>query len=327
MQRREFLVTASAAAGLYLASTSVRAQALPESARILAGFAPGGTVDVTARRLADRLRDVLARSVVVENRTGAGGQIALSALKTLAPDGLSLIITPMSMLGIYPHTYKRLPYDPIADFQPVSQAVRFDFGFAVGPMVPASVKTLGEFVTWCKANPKDNNFGSPAAGSVPHFVAELFGRSAGLDLKHLPYRGTQPAIADLMGAQIASVSGPMGEFLQHLPTGRVRLLATSGASRSRFAPDVATFAEQGFKDIVFDEGFGVYMPAKPTADVLNRTSAAVRAALNAPDMVESLGKMALESRASSPAELAALLKKDSERWAPLIKQIGFTAES
>jgi tripartite-type tricarboxylate transporter receptor subunit TctC len=130
-----------------------------------------------------------------------------------------------------------------------------------------------------------------------------------------------------MGAQIASVSGPMGEFLQHLPTGRVRLLATSGASRSRFAPDVATFAEQGFKDIVFDEWFGVYMPAKPTADVLNRTSAAVRAALNAPDMVESLGKMALESRASSPAELAALLKKDSERWAPLIKQIGFTAES
>ena len=138
MQRREFLVTASAAAGLYLASTSVRAQALPESARILAGFAPGGTVDVTARRLADRLRDVLARSVVVENRTGAGGQIALSALKTLAPDGLSLIITPMSMLGIYPHTYKKLPYDPIADFQPVSQAVRFDFGFAVGPMVPAT---------------------------------------------------------------------------------------------------------------------------------------------------------------------------------------------
>lgn len=327
MQRRQFLLSSSATAGLYLASPGVRAQGLPDSARILAGFAAGGTVDVTARRVADRLRDVLAKSVVVENRTGAGGQIALSALKTFPADGLTLLVTPMSMLGIYPHTYKKLPYDPVADFQPVSQAVRFDFGFAVGPMVPASVKTLGEFIAWCKANLKDANFGSPAAGSVPHFVAELFGRSVGIDLKHVPYRGTQPAIADLMGGQIASVSGPMGEFLQHLPTGRVRLLATSGASRSRFAPDVATYAEQGFKDIVFDEWFGVYMPAKPSAEVLNRTSAAVRAALGAADVVEALAKMGLESRPSSPAELAALLKKDTERWAPLIKQIGFTADS
>jgi tripartite-type tricarboxylate transporter receptor subunit TctC len=326
MQRRQFVLS-SAAAGFALAHPLARAQSLPESARILAGFAAGGTVDVTARRVADRLRDVLAKTVVVENRTGAGGQIALSALKTAPADGLTLLVTPMSMLGIYPHTYKKLPYDPVADFQPVSQAVRFDFGFAVGPMVPASVKTLNEFIAWCKANAKDANFGSPAAGSVPHFVAELFGRAIGIDLKHVPYRGTQPAIADLMGGQIASVSGPMGEFLQHLPTGKVRLLATSGAARSKFAPDVATYAEQGFKEIVFDEWFGVYMPAKPSTEVLNRTSAAVRAALSAADVVEALAKMGLESRPSSPAELAALLKRDTERWAPLIKQIGFTAES
>lgn len=327
MRRRHFILTSGAAAGLALAGAGARAQALPESARIFAGFAAGGTVDVTARRIADRLRDVLAKTVVVENRTGAGGQIALSALKTAPADGLTLLVTPMSMLGIYPHTYKKLPYDPVADFQPVSQAVRFDFGFAVGPMVPASVRTLGEFIGWCKANPKDANFGSPAAGSVPHFVAELFGRAAGVDLKHAPYRGTQPAIADLMGGQIASVSGPVGEFLQHLSTGKVRLLATSGASRSKFAPEVATYAEQGFKDIVFDEWFGVYMPAKAPAETVTRTAAAVRAALGAPDVVESLAKMGLEARPSSPAELAALLKKDSERWAPLIRQIGFTADS
>ena len=165
MQRRRFLL-ASTAAGIALAHPLARALGLPETARIFAGFAPGGTVDVTARRIADKLRDVLARSVVVENRTGAGGQIALSALKTAPADGLTLLVTPMSMLGIYPHTYKKLPYDPVADFQPVSQAVRFDFGFAVGPMVPASVKSLADFVAWCKANPKDANFGSPAAGSA-----------------------------------------------------------------------------------------------------------------------------------------------------------------
>lgn len=326
MQRRRFLLT-STAAGFALAHPLARAQGLPESARILAGFAPGGTVDVTARRVADKLRDVVARSVVVENRTGAGGQIALSGLKTSPADGLTLLVTPMSMLGIYPHTYKKLPYDPVADFQPVSQAVRFDFGFAVGPMVPASVKTLAEFVAWCKANPKDANFGSPAAGSVPHFVAELFGRAAGVDLKHVPYRGTQPAIADLIGGQVASVSGPVGEFLQHLPGGKVRLLATSGAARSKFAPSVATYAEQGFKDIVFDEWFAFYMPAKVPADVLNRTATAIRNALTSPEVVEALAQMGLEARPSTPTELAELLKKDSERWAPLIRTIGFTADS
>ncbi len=327
MQRRQFVLTSFAAAGLSLAGANAPAQGLPDTARIFAGFAPGGTVDVTARRVADKLRDAYAKSVVVENRTGAGGQIALSALKASAADGLTLLVTPMSMLGIYPHTYKKLPYDPVVDFQPVSQAVRFDFGFAVGPMVPGSVKTLAEFLAWCKANPKEANFGSPAAGSVPHFVAELFGRAGGVDLKHIPYRGTQPAIADLIGGQVASVSGPVGEFLQHLPTGKVRLLATSGAARSKFAPGVATYAEQGYKDIVFDEWFGFFMPAKVPADALNRAATALRTALSAPEVVEALAQMGLEARPSTPAELAALLKKDTDRWAPLIKTIGFSADS
>ena len=326
MQRRQFIL--SSAAGIAaLAQPLARAQGLPDRATILAGFAPGGTVDVTARRVADKLRDTLAKVVVVENRAGAGGQIALSALKTAPADGLTLLVTPMSMLGIYPHTYKKLPYDPVADFQPVSQAVRFDFGFAVGPMVPAGVKTLAEFVAWCKANPKDANFGSPAAGSVPHFVAELFGRAAGIDLKHVPYRGTQPAITDLIGGTVAAVSGPVGEFLQHLPGGKVRLLATSGAARNKFAPTVATYAEQGFKDIVFDEWFGIFMPAKVPAEALNRAATAIRGALAAQDLVDALAQMGLEARPSTPAELAALLKKDSDRWAPLIKSIGFTADS
>ncbi len=326
MQRRHFILSAAAAATT-LTQPLAHAQGLPDRATILAGFAPGGTVDVTARRVADKLRDSLAKVVVVENRAGAGGQIALSALKTAPADGLTLLVTPMSMLGIYPHTYKKLPYDPVADFHPVSQAVRFDFGFAVGPMVPTSVKTLAEFVAWCKANPRDANFGSPAAGSVPHFTAELFGRAAGIDLKHVPYRGTQPAITDLIGGTVAAVSGPVGEFLQHLPGGKVRLLATSGAARSKFAPAVPTYAEQGFKDIVFDEWFGIFMPAKVPADALNRAATAIRSALAAQDLVDALAQMGLEARPSTPTELAALLKKDSERWAPLIKSIGFTADS
>jgi len=325
LNRRQ-LLQAAASASIAL-PWMARAQALPETARIYVGFAAGGTVDVTARRTADKLREAYAKSVVVENRTGAGGQIALTALKGAPADGLTFGLTPMSMLGIYPHTYKKLPYDPVADFTPVSQAVRFDFGFAVGPMVPASVNNLSDFVAWCKAHPKDANFGSPAAGSVPHFVAELFGRAAGFDFKHVPYRGTQPAIVDLMGGQVAAVSGPVGEFLQHLPTGKVRLLATSGAARNRFAPNVPTYAEQGFKDIVFDEWFGYFLPAKVSPDTVNKLAAALRTALTSPEVIEGLAQMGLEARPSTPAELAATLKKDSERWAPLIKTIGFTADS
>lgn len=323
LQRRHFL---AGAATLALAPLT-RAQGLPDNARVFAGFAAGGTVDIAARRVADRLRDVVAKAVVVENRTGAGGQLALSALKSASPDGLTLAVTPMSMLGIYPHTYKKLPYDPVQDFHAVSQVARLDFALAVGPQVPVGVRTLADFVAWCKANPVLANFGSPAAGSVPHFVAELFGRAGGFDFKHVPYRGTQPAIVDLMGGQIASVSGPVGEFLQHLPTGKVRLLATSGASRSRFAPQVPTYAEQGFRDIVFDEWFGVFVPAKTAPDVTARLASAIGRAVASHELVDALGLMGLEARASSPAELAQLLKRDSERWAPLIKTIGFTADS
>jgi tripartite-type tricarboxylate transporter receptor subunit TctC len=325
--RRHVIAAAASGLGLAFAPWAARAQALPETAKILAGFAPGGTVDVAARRVADKLRDVVARTVVVENRTGAGGQIALSALKASPSDGLTLIVTPMSMLGIYPNTYRKLPYDPVADFLPVSQVVRFDFAFAVGPMVPASVRTLPEFVAWCKANPTSASFGSPAAGSVPHFVGELFGRAAGIKLDHVPYRGTQPAILDLIGGSVAAVSGPVGEFLQHLPAGKVRLLATSGATRNKFAPTVPTYAEQGFKDIVFDEWFGLFAPAKTPAETVNKLSTALRGILASADVVEALAQMGLEAKASTPAALAALLKKDADRWAPLIKTIGFSAES
>ncbi len=324
LQRRHFLGACAAAA---LPLEPLRAQALSDTVRLLAGFAAGGTIDVTARRLADRLRDTVARAVVVENRTGAGGQIALSALKSAAPDGLTLAISPMSMLGIYPHTYKTLPYAPASDFLPVSQVARLDFALAVGPMVPETVRTLADFAAWCRAQPRDANFGSAAAGSVPHFVGELFGREAGLDLKHVPYRGSQPAITDVIGGQIAAACGPVGEFLQHLPGGKVRLLATSGAARSRFAPAVPTFAEQGFKGGVHDEWFGVFAPARTPPERIERLSEAVRRALAAPDLVAALAQMGLEARGSTPAELAALLRKDTERWAPLIKTLGFTSDT
>jgi tripartite-type tricarboxylate transporter receptor subunit TctC len=326
LSRRTLLQTVGAGA-LLAAGASARAQAALENVKIITGFPPGGTSDTICRRVAAKMAPGYGRSVVVENRTGAGGQIAIQAVRTMAPDGATILQTPMSMLGIYPHIYRRLPYDPVADLTPVTLGCTFDFGFAVGPAVPASVRNIAEFLAWCKANPAQANFGSPAAGSVPHFIGVLLGRSAGVDLKHVPYRGTQPAILEMIGGQIQAVSGPVGEFTQHVAAGKCRLLASTGAARSRFAPDTPTMVEQGLRDMSFSEWFGFYLPARASAEVVQRANTALRAALADKETVDGLAVMGLEAKSSTPAELAALLKADTERWGPIVKAIGFTAES
>jgi tripartite-type tricarboxylate transporter receptor subunit TctC len=324
--RRDTLA-ASAAALLGGIAHRAFAQAAFETVRVITGFPPGGTSDTICRRVASKLAPGYGKSVVVENRAGAGGQIAIQGMKQMPADGTAILQTPMSMLGIYPHIYKKLQYDPIHDVTPVSLGAMFDFGFAVGPAVPASVTNIKEFLAWCKANPDKANFGSPAAGSVPHFIGVLIGRSGSVDLKHVPYRGTQPAILELIGGQIQAVSGPVGEFTQHVAAGKVRYLATTGARRNKFAPSVPTLVEQGLKDMAYNEWFGFYLPAKASPEVVQRANAALRAALAEKEVIDGLETMGLEAKSSSPAELAAMLKADTERWGPVVKAIGFTADS
>jgi tripartite-type tricarboxylate transporter receptor subunit TctC len=326
ISRRDVLHGAGAAS-LAAMGVSAWAQAQIESLKIVTGFPPGGTSDSICRRVAERLTGAYAKTAFVENKTGAGGQIAVQFVKAAPADGATLLQTPMSMLGIYPHIYKKLPYDPVADLTPVSLGCTFDFGFAVGPAVPANVKTIPEFLAWCKANPTLATFGSPAAGSVPHFIGVLLGRSAGVDIKHAAFRGTQPAILDMIGGQIPAVSGPVGEFTQYVAAGKCRLLGVSGAKRSPFAPNTPTFVEQGLKDIVYDEWFGFYLPAKAPPAVVTRLNTALRTALAAPETVSGLALMGLEAQSSSPAELAARLKTDTERWGPVVKAIGFSADA
>ena len=324
---RRRLVQAVTALLLPALAMPTRAQTTLETVKIITGFPPGGTSDALCRRVAAKLTPGYARSAVVENRTGAGGQIAIQGVRTLPPDGATILQTPMSMLGVYPHIYRKLAYDPVADLSPVSLGCTFDFGFAVGPSVPATVRNVAEFLAWCKANPDKANYGSPAAGSVPHFIGVLLGRSAGVDLKHVPYRGTQPAILDMIGGQVQAVCGPIGEFTQHVAAGKCRLLAATGASRSRFAPDTPTLVEQGLRDMAFSEWFGFYLPGKAPAEVVQRANAALRAALADKETADGLAVMGLEAKSSTPAELATLLDNDTRRWGPIVKAIGFTAES
>jgi len=326
--RRGVVLSATAATWLAAVGERAFAQAAPfDTVKVVTGFPPGGTSDTICRRVATKLAPGYGKSVVVENRVGAGGQIAVQSFKTAPPDGSQILQTPMSMLGVYPHIYKKLQYDPATDVVPASLGATFDFGFAVGPAVPASVRNIPEFLDWCKANPNQANFGSPGAGAVPHFIGVLIGRSAGVDLKHVPYRGTQPAILEMIGGQIQAVSGPVGEFIQHVAAGKCRLLATTGAARSKFAPTVPTLLEQGLKDMAFNEWFGFYLPAKSPPEVVHRANAALRAALAEREVIEGLETMGLEAKSSTPAELGAMLKADTERWGPVVKAIGFTADS
>ncbi len=273
--RRGFVRASGAAAhrasGLP-AGPARRAPSRSRVVRIVTGFPPGGTSDTLCRRVAEGIKGTRLYRSRPSSRTsaGAGGQIAIQSMKGAATDGSVILQTPASMLMIYPHIYKKLAYDAFTDVTPVTLACTFDFGFCVGPAVPDSVKNIPEFLAWCKANPDKANYGSPASGSVPHFIGVLLGQAGGVELKHVAYRGTQPAVQDMVGGQIQAVLRP-GRRVHPAgqPPARSRFLGVSGATRSRFAPNVPTFAEQGYKDLVFSEWFGFFAPGGTPAPVVH----------------------------------------------------------
>ena len=305
-------------------STSVRAQSV-DTAKIIIGFPPGGTTDVMGRKVAEKLRGGYARVCIVENRPGAGGQLGVTALKDSAADGSAMLLTPSSMLTIYPNTYKNLQYK-LEDVAPVSLAMYTHHIFSVGPAVPESVKTLREFFAWAKANPGGAAYGSPGAGSMPHLIGVLLNKASGSDLRHVAYRGSAPGIQDLVGGQLPAFLGPVGDVLTHLKSGRVRVLGSSGARRDVFLPDVATMGEQGFK-IALREWYAFFMPAKASAEVVQRASTALQQAIAQPDVAEFGKQFGLEVQSSAPRALADLLKADAAEWTGLAKETGFTADS
>jgi tripartite-type tricarboxylate transporter receptor subunit TctC len=320
--RRTFIATTTAtAAWPHLAF----AQSL-ESARVICGFPAGGTTDAVSRRVADKLRGSYAKNTLVENKPGAGGRLGVEELKRSAADGSTMLLTPASMITLYPHLYRSLSYS-IDDVMPVCTAGMVSFGLGVGPAVPATVKNVADFLAWAKANPAQASYGTPGAGSPPHFVAAPLGKVSGTDLNHVPYRGSAPGIQDLLGGQVPAFSSPIGDYLPHLKSGKLRLLATSGAARSRFTPDVATYAEQGLRDLTMSEWYGFFLPAKASPEVLARLAQAIGATVNAADTAEAFAQFGIEAGANTPAELAKAVREENAAWAPIVKRVGFTPEA
>jgi tripartite-type tricarboxylate transporter receptor subunit TctC len=320
MHRRDFLQLAlPAIAGLLPLGAAAQA---PETVRIVYPFAAGGSGDTLSRLIADRMRVALGRSVIVEDRTGGAGRIAVMAVRHAAPNGSTLLISPIAPMVVYPHVYRSLGYDPFADFTPISQLATFDFALAVGPQV--SAQSLKELAAWVQADVARAACGGPSTGDLPHFIGILFGRATGLDLRHVAYRGAVAAVADLVAGQIPIVIAPLSDLVAMHQAGRVRILASAGAVRSQFTPDVPTFREQGY-DIEGASWYGAFAPARTPAATVDSFSAIMAAAVRTPEISERLRAFGLVSTGTSAAELAAIQKADSERWAAAVKLSGFMA--
>jgi tripartite-type tricarboxylate transporter receptor subunit TctC len=325
--RRAILSAPLLAVPFLAAPAIVRAQTpvLNRTARILAGFPAGGTVDFTARLLAERLRGVWAPQVVVENRAGAAGRLAIEEALRAESDGSTILLSPASMITIYPHLYgDRLRYSPLRDLAPVSPVVVYPFAMAVGPAAPG-VGNLTEFLALARQR-GGLNYASPAAGSVPHFTGMMLARAAGVELNHVPYRGAAPAITDLLGGQVAASINVIGDVVPHLEGGRLRVVAITSAQRLPRFPNFPTFAEQGFPAMTADEWFGIFLPVRTPAPVAGALNEALRAV-----HANAGFRAALEQREFTPAHedtgrFTARIQAETEKWGPVVEASGFRPE-
>ncbi len=324
MNRRRMLGLSAAA--LTASTLPAPAQIIRGVGRILVGFPAGGPTDTLARRLAESLRGTLAESFVVENRPGAAAKLVIQALMEAPADGRTMLISPDAMFTIYPSVYKKLAYNAATDVTPVTPATYATFALAVGPMVPAEVKDVASFIAWAKANPTRAAYGSPAAGSTPHFMGELLVAAAQIQLRHVPYRGSTPAIQDLLGGHIASTITPIGDYVPHVASGVLRVIGVTDRERSAFLPNVPTFAEQGYAQVAGRDTFGCFLPKGASPALAAQIAGFVAEAVKVPATRDTLRAVGQEPFTMSPPDYAAYLDRARKAWEPIVKASGFSLD-
>ncbi len=297
------------------------AQLHGQPVRIIFPFAAGGSADALTRIIADELSAGLGHAVIVEPRPGAAGRIGVQAVKVAEPDGHTLLMAPIAPMAVYQNVYPALEYDPVKDFLPISQVAAYEFGIAVGNDVPA--KTLQELVGWIKANPTHANYGTPGAGTLPHFFGVMFGGATGVPLQPIAYKGTAPALTDLISGQIPILFHAVGELAEMHKAGKIRVLATSSRQRSSFLPEIATFREAGY-ELEGTGWYGLFAPAGTPESLISLISKVVVAALARPDIRQRVLTLGVEPTGTSPAALAKIQHDDIDRWAPAVKASGFS---
>ena len=316
MRKRALVVAALAVA---TAASLAQAQT---PLRLVVGFPPGATSDTMTRAIAEGMRPHFDRPIVVENRPGGGGLAALLFVRGQPADGAMLLMSPLGTL-LQPHSVKAAQFNPVTDFTAITQASTFDIAFAVGSAVPA--KSMQEYVALVKKEPRRGDFASAAAGSLPHFFALMFARTAGIEMTHIPYKGTAPAITATIGGEVNLLSTTAPDISNQVKGGKLRALAVSSAKRSPLLPDTPTFKELGY-NIEGSAWYGFFAPAKLPAEMVKRLNAALVAAIRDPATAERMRAMGVEPAANDAAEFAALVKSDFDRWGAVIKASGFKSE-
>lgn len=311
-------------AGL-IASGSAGAQTVPRNVRVLVGFAAGGPTDLVARLYAERLRPAYTAAAIVENRAGASGRLAVEAVRAADPDGTTLLMTPASVMTLQPHIFPReARYDAVTDFVPVCTLCDFGFGVAVPASHPA--RSFAELVAWLRAQPAEVPYGSPGAGSGPHFVGDMIGRAVGARLNHVPYRGAAPAVQDALGARIPLVIAVLSDLVPHNGQG-LRLLATSSRERLARLPEVPTLAELGFPQLTISEWFGLFAPARTPAPIVAALHRTVVAAAETPEVRQALDRLEFLPTINGPEEFAARIRRERDAWGPVVRESGFQPET
>ncbi|MFO1363998.1 MAG: Bug family tripartite tricarboxylate transporter substrate binding protein [Burkholderiales bacterium] len=291
--------------------------------KIFVGFPAGGTIDYVARLLAEKMKDDLGAPVVVENRTGAGGQIAAQAVKQAAPDGKTLMLANDHTMVIVPLTHKNPGFDPVKDFTPIGLTSTYLVALAVASSTGA--KDVAASLAWARANPAQANVGIPAAGSIAHFMLGSLSRDAKVPLTTVPYRGSAPLVQDLASGQVVAGMTAMGDFLELEKAGRLRVIAVVDPRRAPQLPAVPTFVEQGYK-FEWNLWLGMFGPANTPAPVVARVNAALAKALAQPDVRAGMAKLAFNAAHSSPAALGERVQEGMTYWAPQVKASGWTLQ-
>ncbi|CAM8654440.1 PBP2_Bug_NagM domain containing protein [Comamonadaceae bacterium] len=302
--------------------TAVQAQTGP--VRILVGFPAGGGTDAIARTLADKLKDQLGVPVVVENKAGAGGQIAAQSLKAAAPDGNTLFLTHDHTISILPQVVKNPGFDPAKDFVPVAGFATFVNALAVSGGTPA--KSTAEYVAWVRTQGGKGTLGVPAPASTPEFLVKVLGEKYKLDLVAAPYRGSAPMMADMLGNQIAAGVGSVPDFIENHKAGKIRIVAVLGGSRQAILPDVPTFSELGLGDLEDMPYYGLFAPAGTPKAAIDKVSDALAKVLAQPDVKDHLTAMGLTVGFMNSQQLAKREQAYTQVWAKLIKASGFQAQ-
>jgi tripartite-type tricarboxylate transporter receptor subunit TctC len=319
---RRLWVVVLAAVAVALCGTGVSsAQEIKGPIKIVVPYPAGGGSDVVARLIADKLKDSLGQAVIVENKPGAGGRIGTEFAKAQPADGSTMLVVNPALFVVAPIVFSKLAYDADADFAPVSLITTYQFCVSVPPASP--IKDVKGLIDWIKKNPNQANYGSPAAGSLPHFFGLMIGKAAGVEMVHSSYNGSGPLVNALIGDQIPiGVDAYDAQSAYH--PDKLRILATAGTARKR--PDIPTFKEEGFPQI---EGVGwnaIVVPAKTPKPVIDKLSAAIAKAVKSPDVVGKIQGLGNDAVGTTPEEFAAILKKDRDRWTPVIKASGFKPE-